>query len=221
MIRNHAKTGSLPSSESGYTILEGLMAVVVVAVLVSAIGPVVAFSVGTRVQAKRVELATQAARSYIDAVKADPVTLAPKLTSNAAPSTGDLTTNCLDGYCATDKKLYCVNFDQDPQQTSCTNSSLVDMVIQPIMTSGDPNNPQNGYQMTVRVYRANSFAAGVTLKSPDENGVLKSDSLTTNAIGDRTLPLVVMKTDVQPPGATYENIQQRVNLNSPPPAPSP
>ena len=214
MIRNKGKTGSLPSSESGYTILEGLMAVVVVAVLVSAIGPVVGFSVGTRVQAKRVELATQAARSYIDGVKADPVAQAPKLTSNAAPSAGDLTGDCTkqDGYCATtDKKLYCVNFDET---AGCQKNSVVDMVIQPLMTSGDANTPQNGYQMTVRVYRANSFDTGITLKSPDQNGVIKSDSLTTNALGNRSLPLVVMTTEVLPPGATYENIQQRVNGGS-------
>ncbi|MFM6395306.1 MAG: prepilin-type cleavage/methylation domain-containing protein, partial [Planktothrix sp.] len=110
MIRNHGKTGFLPSSESGYTILEGLMAVVVVAVLVSAIGPVIAFSVGTRAQARRVELATQAARSYIDWVKSPPDTTEtetrhPKLTSNTAPSTGDLSGDCTtkDGYCI-DKK---------------------------------------------------------------------------------------------------------------------
>lgn len=219
MIPNKGKTGFLPSSESGYTILEGLMAVVVVAVLVSAMGPVIAFSVGTRVQAKRVELATQAAKSYIDWVKSPPAanetgTRHPTQTAKTAPSTGDLAGTCTtaDGYCnPTDKKLYCVNFDEN---AGCQTSSLVDMVVQPIITSVKDNNANNvnlGYQMQVAVYRANSFSSGITLQP-----ATKSDSLTTNALGNRSLPLVVMKTEVFPQDATYDNLKERINGGSAP-----
>ena len=197
-------------SQQGYTILEGLMAVIVVSVMLLAIGPVIAFSVGTRVQAKRVELATQAGKSYIDWVKAasDPNAIkerAPKQTAITAPATGDLTSDCTskDGYCTTtDKKLYCVNLDET---AGCQTNSPVDMVVQPLITNGDATNPQKGYQMTVRVYRANSFAPGVTLQSPT-----KSDSLTTNALGNRGLPLVMMKTEVLPSDATFENLRDRL-----------
>lgn len=197
-------------SQEGYTILEGLMAVIVVSVMLLAIGPVIAFSVGTRVQAKRVELATQAGKSYIDWVKAasDPNAIkerAPKQTAITAPATGDLTSDCTskDGYCTTtDKKLYCVNLDET---AGCQTNSPVDMVVQPLITNGDATNPQKGYQMTVRVYRANSFAPGVTLQSPT-----KSDSLTTNALGNRGLPLVMMKTEVLPSDATFENLRDRL-----------
>ncbi|CAD5910634.1 hormogonium polysaccharide secretion pseudopilin HpsB [Planktothrix agardhii] len=203
----------LPVSESGYTILEGLMAVIVVSVMLLAIGPVIAFSVGTRVQAKRVELATQAGKSYIDWVKAAPDAnaikeRAPKQTAITAPATGDLTSDCTskDGYCTTtDKKLYCVNLDET---AGCQTNSPVDMVVQPIITKvTDATKPENGYGMQVRVYRANSFAPGVTLQSPT-----KSDSLTTNALGNRGLPLVMMKTEVLPSGATFENLQERLKL---------
>ncbi|MDS1344506.1 hormogonium polysaccharide secretion pseudopilin HpsB [Planktothrix agardhii] len=198
-------------SQEGYTILEGLMAVIVVSVMLLAIGPVIAFSVGTRVQAKRVELATQAGKGYIDWVKAasDPNAIkerAPKQTATTtAPATGDLTSDCTskDGYCTTtDKKLYCVNLDET---AGCQTNSPVDMVVQPLITNGDATNPQKGYQMTVRVYRANSFAPGVTLQSPT-----KSDSLTTNALGNRGLPLVMMKTEVLPSDATFENLRDRL-----------
>ncbi|CAD5932500.1 hormogonium polysaccharide secretion pseudopilin HpsB [Planktothrix agardhii] len=201
-------------SQEGYTILEGLMAVIVVSVMLLAIGPVIAFSVGTRVQAKRVELATQAGKSYIDWVKAAPDAnaikeRAPKQTATTtAPATGDLTSDCTskDGYCTTtDKKLYCVNLDET---AGCQTNSPVDMVVQPLITNGDATNPQKGYQMTVRVYRANSFAPGVTLQSPT-----KSDSLTTNALGNRGLPLVMMKTEVLPflrSDATFENLRDRL-----------
>ena len=200
-------------SQEGYTILEGLMAVIVVSVMLLAIGPVIAFSVGTRVQAKRVELATQAGKSYIDWVKAasDPNAIkerAPKQTAITAPATGDLTSDCTskDGYCTTtDKKLYCVNLDET---AGCQTNSPVDMVVQPIITKvTDATKPENGYGMQVRVYRANSFAPGVTLQSPT-----KSDSLTTNALGNRGLPLVMMKTEVLPSGATFENLQERLKL---------
>ena len=198
-------------SQQGYTILEGLMAVIVVSVMLLAIGPVIAFSVGTRVQAKRVELATQAGKSYIDWVKAapDPNAIkerAPKQTATTtAPATGDLTSDCTskDGYCTTtDKKLYCVNLDET---AGCQTNSPVDMVVQPIIIIPDATKPEKGYGMQVRVYRANSFAPGVTLQSPT-----KSDSLTTNALGNRGLPLVMMKTEVLPSGATFENLRDRL-----------
>jgi type II secretory pathway pseudopilin PulG len=198
-------------SQEGYTILEGLMAVIVVSVMLLAIGPVIAFSVGTRVQAKRVELATQAGKSYIDWVKAAPDAnaikeRAPKQTAiTTAPATGDLTSDCTskDGYCTTtDKKLYCVNLDET---AGCQTNSPVDMVVQPIIIIPDATKPEKGYGMQVRVYRANSFAPGVTLQSPT-----KSDSLTTNALGNRGLPLVMMKTEVLPSDATFENLRDRL-----------
>ena len=207
-------------SQEGYTILEGLMAVVVVSVMLLAIGPVIAFSVGTRVQAKRVELATQAGKSYIDWVKAAPDAnaikeRAPKQTAiTTAPATGDLTSDCTskDGYCTTtDKKLYCINLDADPAKTGCQTDSPVDMVVQPIITKvTDATKPEKGYGMQVRVYRANSFAPGITLKTPTDSDPLKSDSLTTNALGNRSLPLIMMTTEVLPSGATFEDLQKRL-----------
>ena len=46
--------------------MKGLVAMIMVAALMSAIGSVIALSVGIRIQARRVELATRAAKSYID-----------------------------------------------------------------------------------------------------------------------------------------------------------
>src|SRR6476469_3620673 len=65
-----SKSGScaqkLKPQDSGYTIIESLVAMIVVSVLMIAIAPVMAYSVATRVQARRIELATQAASAYID-----------------------------------------------------------------------------------------------------------------------------------------------------------
>jgi prepilin-type N-terminal cleavage/methylation domain-containing protein len=69
-MSKHRQQQNLPQSrDGGYTIIESLVAMIVVSVLMIAIAPVMAFSVATRVQARRVELATQAARTYIDALR--------------------------------------------------------------------------------------------------------------------------------------------------------
>lgn len=60
---------SIPTKSSGFTIVECLLAIILVGILMTAISPVIVLSVATRVQARRVEQATQAARSYIDGVQ--------------------------------------------------------------------------------------------------------------------------------------------------------
>lgn len=225
MIRNHGKTGFLPSSESGYTILEGLMAVVVVAVLVSAIGPVIAFSVGTRVQAKRVELATQAARTYIDGVKSEaipaPVVIndsTKKVNGQDAPTGGSLSCDHpTNPNLCNNNTLYCVDFDGDKNNDGkpCETDSSVDMVVQGVGYNASYQDATKGYQLGVRVYRANSFVPGVTIKQPTANEPLTPDSLTTNSLGNRSLPLVQMSTEVLPKDATLDDINDRFETPSP------
>ena len=194
------KGGSPPTS--GYTILEGLMAVVVVSVMLLAIGPVIAFSVGTRVQAKRVELATQAARTYIDGVKSEAI---------PAPIIED--TNPKETVVPTDiTKLYCVDFDGDQD---CKTTSPVDMVVQGIAYNGCSAESTSGYLLDIRVYRANSFDPSNTagIKQPTAQAPLTADSLTTNALGNRSLPMVQMTTEVVPKDTrniNYQALQNRV-----------
>ena len=61
---------SLPSTESGFTLIECLIAIIIVGVLMVAVAPALVVASATRVQARRVELATQAAQTYIDALRA-------------------------------------------------------------------------------------------------------------------------------------------------------
>ncbi|MFN6463335.1 MAG: hormogonium polysaccharide secretion pseudopilin HpsB [Nostoc sp. DedVER02] len=73
----------IPSSgESGFTIIESLVAIVIVAILLTAIAPVIVISTATRVQSRRVELATQVAKTFIDGIRTGAIT---------APSTAALT----------------------------------------------------------------------------------------------------------------------------------
>lgn len=59
----------IPSTQSGFTLIECLLAIIIVSVLLVAIAPAVVISTATRLQARRVELATQAARTYVDGVR--------------------------------------------------------------------------------------------------------------------------------------------------------
>lgn len=201
---------SLSSSQSGFTILECLMAVVVVSILLSAIAPVIALSVATRVQARRVEQATQAARAYIDGVRAgaiDPPTQIASLSTadgkkwnkfngdvDAPTSSGSLscTTNT---YCAntSSSSLYCI--DLDIPNNGCSSSSANDLIIQAFRTS----NAQN-YLLGLRVYRANGFSDNGAFKksnATDSSNPTKVTAATyTKGLGDRKAPLVEITTDI-------------------------
>lgn len=68
-LSSKTQSGSTRSQESGFTILESLMAIVVVTILLTGVAPMIVLSVATRVQARRVELGTQAAWRYIDGLR--------------------------------------------------------------------------------------------------------------------------------------------------------
>ncbi|MDB9510323.1 hormogonium polysaccharide secretion pseudopilin HpsB [Kamptonema animale CS-326] len=201
------------SPDSGYTILEAMMAMVVVAVLMIAIAPVLVFATGTRVQARRVELATQAARTYINGVKsaAIPVatitgtTITPIIETKVLASTADRETfkvdapnnaglSCLnDGYCQSPTSLYCVNLDDDP---GCKPESVKDMLIQAYRSIPEPPNqpdPRQGYLLGVRVYRADAFKSGVTLVADPQT---QQQSTITGGIGNPSIPVVQMTTEI-------------------------
>jgi hypothetical protein len=73
------------------------------------------------------------------------------------------------------------------------------MIVQSVRTGGKAN---QSYQLGVRVYRARSFS-GLKLQKT------KSDSLTTNALGNPSLPLIQMQTEISN-GATFTDIRDRL-----------
>jgi type II secretory pathway pseudopilin PulG len=201
-----------PTSESGYTILEGIMAILMVTVMLTLVGPVIAFSVGTRVQAKRIELASQAAKAYVDSLRAGslppPVDGTPDtsaLNKRPAPNSGQADGGDLDcdsppnvqGFCNNTKTLYCVSFDGNNTCTADTDKDrLVDMVVQAqacYPTGTTVLNEKEGYHLLVRVYRANAFG---NLTDGFQAG--KSDSSVTNALGDPSKPLTTFTTYIVP-----------------------
>jgi len=70
ILRKPHPHSSPPKGESGFTLIESLVAVVILTIMLVGIAPVLVLATATRIQARRVELATQAARFYIDGVRA-------------------------------------------------------------------------------------------------------------------------------------------------------
>ncbi|MDJ0510761.1 MAG: hormogonium polysaccharide secretion pseudopilin HpsB [Crocosphaera sp.] len=201
---------------AGYTIMEGLVAMIMVAFLMSAVAPVIALSVGTRVQARRIELGSQAASSYIDGVRSGAID-APDLLSGdpdstVAPSSSSPGCENKDGqYCGTDdRQLFCIDGGDGE---GCQTSSPTDMIIQVGRSHQDASgiDPSLGYQLLVRVYRADAFQE--TSLCPGgtncpERGT--QQSAVTNAIGNRRLPVVEMVTEISPTNASFKNICERL-----------
>ena len=203
MITRKPKQFFTQSSQSGFTIAESLVAIVVVTVLMTAIAPVIVLSVATRVQARRVELATQAARTYIDGIASGVITppsatvvIAPNqpflASVNVPTSSGSLTcTTSTSGYpyCSDTStlSLYCIDLDGN----GCSNTSSRDLVIQAFRSvTSTSTDPQKGYRLGLRVYRVDAFKDTTTLSSG------KQQATFTAGLGNRKVPLVEMTTEI-------------------------
>lgn len=197
-----------PSSQSGYTILESLMAIVVVTVLMVAVAPLLAFSFATRVQAKRVELGSKAANTYIDAVRSGAVT--PTLTTQTDPPTSAGSLTCDAGQVCTSPvgHLYCVDNDSDGKCTlpndPTPGKGLMDMIVQGVAINKFKDAKlEDGYQLIVRVYRSDAFKDS----SPLQKGKLQS----TKGLGNPKVPLSEITTQIIIGGQTsFQDIENRL-----------
>lgn len=200
----------LQSRNQGFTIIESLVGILVVGILLVAIAPVLSLSVATRVQARRVELASQAARSYIDAVRTKLVTAPPGPTTatalsafNAPTGTGTLTCTansiCTAPPPPTGSYLYCVDLDNSG---GCTNNSVADMIVHAFRPNN--NDASQGYALGIRVYRADAFRSSATL--------LRNTSITpyTPGGGRRTAPLLEMTSEISDTVPKYSDLCARI-----------
>ncbi|TAG87852.1 MAG: type II secretion system protein [Oscillatoriales cyanobacterium] len=186
------------SQEAGYTIIESLVAMIVVSVLMIAIAPVMAYSVATRVQAKRIEMATQAAKTYIEALRSE----ALKQGTQGFP-TQYTTNNQLENTPApaNSNALYCIDNDGK----NCTSDSNQGLLVQGYYFNKSPattDPTRTGYSLIVRVYRAGAFKDGGTLttqkKQADQN-IQVQQGISSAGLGNLKAPLVEIRTEI---GAT-------------------
>jgi prepilin-type N-terminal cleavage/methylation domain-containing protein len=161
------------STQAGFSLLESLMAVVVVSILMTAMLPMVVLTTASRVQARRVDLATQAARSYTDGVRSgvvDIITAPPTLSVYPFIDAGKANRNQYFTDVAAPSSSNVANLFKIPGVRIDTNGNGFsfddpqDLVIQP-MRSGGTDLATQGFYMGVRVYRAEAFQSDTALKS--------------------------------------------------------
>ncbi|WP_334987131.1 hormogonium polysaccharide secretion pseudopilin HpsB [Nostoc sp.] len=214
---------SAQSNESGFTIIESLVAILVVAILLVAIAPVLVMSTATRVQAKRIELATGAAKAFIDAIKSKTIldppfatnfTLDPATAGNrtVSSSTSDyLMSSAPVPTTATKNTLYCFNKNGSLANPDCTSDLFYIQAIRLAVTGSDADKGQ-GYRLGVRVYRSDAEFGSLTAGSSG-----KTAATFTGGLGDRKAPLVEMTTEIVRGQSSYNALCDRLGGCQPPP----
>lgn len=219
----------LNSSESGFTLIESLLAIIVVAILLSAVAPVIVLSTATRVQARRVELGTQAARTYIDGIRSGRITPPPATVATTKNPTKAQVTNDLAKFSAVKGPtssgslnipnakhtagLYCIDGDGD---SFCKHTSLVDMVVQPIVGGTVGVAPTTeGYPLLVRVYRADAFSDSTALKPQGAEDLGAKQATFTGGLGARKLPVVATTTAIASSQTNFTNLCDRLGCTTP------
>ncbi|MBD2003353.1 MULTISPECIES: hormogonium polysaccharide secretion pseudopilin HpsB [Cyanophyceae] len=221
---------TLNSSESGFTLIESLLAIIVVAILLSAIAPVIVLSTATRVQARRVELGSQAARTYIDGIRSGRITPPLATVATTKNPTKAQVTDDLAKFSAVKGPnssgslsipnaqykdgLYCIDGDGDG---SCLHTSLVDMVVQPIVggTVGvapitTTTGGTEGYPLLVRVYRADAFSDTTALKPQTDADKGTKQATFTEGLGARKLPVVAVTTAIASTQTSFTQLCNRL-----------
>ncbi|MBW4676123.1 MAG: hormogonium polysaccharide secretion pseudopilin HpsB [Desmonostoc geniculatum HA4340-LM1] len=209
------------SAQSGFTIIESLVAILVVAILMVAIAPVLVISTATRVQARRVELATDAAKAFIDAIKSKTIldpTITVTLTSAStttklatATTSSDLQRYLLDTDPPTSSaSLYCFNKNGSIANPGCISNQFYIHAIRFAVTGNDPDKGQS-YRLGIRVYRSDAEFGSLTAS---RNG--KKAATFTGGLGDRKAPLVEITTEIVRGQPSYSALCDRLGGCQPP-----
>lgn len=241
MIKRKQYKRPRSSTESGFTIIESLLAILIVAILLAAIAPVIVLSVATRVQAKRVEQATLAAKTFIDGVRTGEIpppkeenAIAiskatkdePRSISNSE-TVGDYLINIGNMPPPTKDeqskdRLYCFKKDGNIEAPGCHDTDIDNILflIQAKQIKVETSKPNEGYRMGIRVYRKEAFVdTNGDLKASDgyaaEEADKKVQQLTyTGGAGNTTAPLVEMSTDIVNKTTTFQSLCDRLGLAS-------
>ncbi|MEA5516418.1 hormogonium polysaccharide secretion pseudopilin HpsB [Nodularia sp. UHCC 0506] len=223
MIKRQLQPKTSSSSDSGFTIIESLLGIVVVAILMAAISPVLVMSTAIRVQSKRVEKATQVANTFIDglrigSIKApgeypgddnkielvpadaeNPRTLEQNLITMPAPET------------ATDSDLYLFTKDGNichTSEASCTkdpNRPFDEFYIQARQMIVTGSGVNDGYRLAFRVYRGDVDFDKTLLAN-------STASVVTEGLGDKQAPAIERTVDIGNINTSFQALCQRLGL---------
>ena len=194
------------SAQSGFSLLESLIAIVVVAILLASVAPMLALTTAARVQARRVDLATQAARTYIDGVRSGAISV-PDQNKTADFLLGDF------GVAAptalpTDPGIR-IDTDGDGNFNGPTDLFIQPMRSEVVCTpspacNDESNARRQGFTMAVRVYRADAFNYSAPL------GTSPAGLVFIGTLGSRRNPLVVVKSDIVSSSTRFSDFTDRL-----------
>ncbi|MBD2389457.1 hormogonium polysaccharide secretion pseudopilin HpsB [Aphanizomenon flos-aquae NRERC-008] len=213
------------NKDAGFTIMESLIAMVVVSSLMLAISPVLILSASTRVQSRRVELSAQIARSFIDGVRSgrikaeDITTVNININQNALSSRN--ITNSTDGYLIssasmaaptseTKKYLYCVQSDGTILPPDCSSNQNNLFYIQAGRTSINNSGTNDGYRLAVRVYRKDIDFDKTVLANTN-------NTKNTQAVvgsGNKQAPLVEIIADIANNNTSFTDLCNRLGFRA-------
>ncbi|MEH2068507.1 MAG: hormogonium polysaccharide secretion pseudopilin HpsB [Nostoc sp.] len=210
MKPHQLQESSAQFNESGFTIIESLVAIVVVSILLVAIAPVLVISTATRVQARRVELATEAAKALVNGINSkivsDPtitVTLTADPTRRVSTSTSDYLLSSAAVPTAS-SSLYCFNKNGSLANPGCTSNLFYIQAIRLAVSGSDPDRGQ-GYRLGIRVYRSDAQFGSLTAASSG-----KKAATFTGGLGDRKAPLLEMTTEIVRGQSSYSALCSRL-----------
>jgi type II secretory pathway pseudopilin PulG len=225
------KRRSPESEETGFTILESLVAAVVVGILIVSIAPMVALSTSARVNARRIDQATQAGRSYIDAVRGGVIDV-----TNFPDSLVRSTPNAQDQY--TFETIVAPTTTSFPPTSICNNSLATnvpagkvpgicvdangngfsiddpqDFFIQPMrsgpfrsVATASTDLRNQGFWLAIRVYRADALAAGALAPRVGTEPECDQSKTPFASTGTSRCPIVTMRSQIFLPTVNPKNI---------------
>ncbi|MEM1370200.1 MAG: hormogonium polysaccharide secretion pseudopilin HpsB [Cyanobacteria bacterium P01_H01_bin.15] len=204
-----------PKTEQGSIIVEAVVSMLVLSLGLIGLLPLITISVASRVQSQRVELAVNAARTYIENLRAEtivpPSLTTAKLNTVAGPSGNVL--NCqANSYCLSptvaNSALYCVDGDIDG---ICSNTSSKDMLVQAFAANTATGaTVADGYSVGVRVYRANAFTGNQVFLASFSGKAAQRTFGTVNSSGGEP-PLYELTTEIATAATNYQALCARVD----------
>ncbi|MEA5551287.1 hormogonium polysaccharide secretion pseudopilin HpsB [Anabaena cylindrica UHCC 0172] len=224
MIRRKQQQTSHSDSNSGFTIIESLVAIVVVSILLAAIAPVIVLSTATRVQAKRIELASQAAKTFIDGVITGSITTPDVVDTLSVPTTGsprNITATPGDYLVNTTKMpaptsatgLYCLRKDNviSNISTDCADINNINFFVQAGRIEVVSAGINDGYRLAIRVYRGDvAFGNSSNPILVSQGNTKNQASVMTGGLGNKQAPLVEMTTDVSTRFTSFQAFCKRL-----------
>jgi prepilin-type N-terminal cleavage/methylation domain-containing protein len=190
------------NKDAGFTIMESLIAMVVVSSLMLAISPVLILSASTRVQSRRVELSSQIARSFIDGVRSGRIKAPTPNTTTTAPTSAT--------------GLYCVQSDGTilppksdlPPYPDCSSNQNNLFYIQANPING--SDPNDGYRLAVRVYRRDIDFTKTVLANTNTT----KNTQAVVGSGNKQAPLVEIIADIANNNTSFTDLCNRLGFKA-------